>query len=191
MDEKQNAIQIFNCDNLKHTSTMDQFKLLGIAAHTLSQITSASEYGLDSKYLWKWMREVSGFFHPLNSESFNELYMMASEEIVNSTIRNEYYYHDLFKHNISKLMLGAKIIDRKNNGKDIPDAWVEFKNELIPVEIKVKMFDRRAKAQLERYMNAYKCRYGIAVGKQLTTDLPNNIAYISTSDLDSIDSLNI
>ena len=72
-----------------------------------------------------------------------------------------------------------------------PDAWVRlgmFEDcDLAPVEIKLCDFNITALRQLQRYMDFYKCDYGIAVGRKLTVTLPNNVFFISIKELEETD----
>jgi len=66
----------------------------------------------------------------------------------------------------------------KNNPKHIPDFWVANGVITIPVECKKIKFDAVALRQLERYMKHYRCSKGIAVARELTVKLPQNIKFI-------------
>lgn len=86
-----------------------------------------------------------------------------------------------FIDNIDKYLPKAKIIQRKNLKQHIPDLWVSIDGEEIPIEMKLKVFTNSSLAQLERYMNVYKCNKGIAVAQELSCYLPNNIKFIQFS----------
>lgn len=74
------------------------------------------------------------------------------------------------------------IVDKKHDGKNIPDAWVMEDGVLKPVEVKRDKFNSKALKQLKRYMNVYGCEQGIAVGKECTVTLPSNIRFIAVSE---------
>ena len=60
----------------------------------------------------------------------------------------------------------------------IPDGWVIRNDEYWPVEIKRETFDKRALAQLNRYIEEFSAPGGIAIADTLTVDLPPNIEFI-------------
>ena len=95
---------------------------------------------------------------------------------------NEFHWQQVFKDVYPKIK-NVEIVDRKHDGRNIPDAWVKDKEEYIPVEVKLQHFDKSALNQLQRYMRAYKCSKGIAVAEKLTVELPENISFISHKDL--------
>ena len=83
------------------------------------------------------------------------------------------------------------VYNHKMDKANRPDAWVRlglFEDcELAPVEIKLHEFNITALRQLLRYLDFYKCNYGIAVGERLTTEIPNNIFFVSIKELDKTD----
>lgn len=70
-----------------------------------------------------------------------------------------------------------------------PDGWVTGaeSDTPIPVEIKLHQFNKAALKQLEDYMEIFGCATGIAIGEQLTCELPDNIRFISIKDLNDAD----
>lgn len=120
-----------------------------------------------------------------NNEKFDyTLYKLAVNafKILALKEKNEYSVHTLFKENYSKIYEG-EVIYHKNDPRHIPDAWVEKDGERIPVEMKRHCFDKKALEQLTRYINFYNCRHGIAVGEELTVELPDNISFVSIDSL--------
>ena len=101
-----------------------------------------------------------------------------------SSMRNERNYQEKFNEKVEYIFPEYKLIKRKNNPKHIPDAWVEQDGEEIPVEMKLNDFNEKALKQLRRYMNVYKTNKGIAIGKNLTVDLPSDIRFISLDELE-------
>lgn len=73
------------------------------------------------------------------------------------------------------------IVTPKDNPKHKPDAWIDRNGELIPVECKLHDFDTNALKQLTRYMTFYHTEHGIAVARNLTVKLPNNIEFVPFS----------
>ncbi len=153
---------------------IDRFKLLAIACDEE-----------DEEKAREIMHIASMIFHPLGDEAFNTLYGAVAMEITRGFHKNEFYYQKLFKMNFSKIRKG-KVIKNKNNAHNIPDAWVEMNGYIIPVEVKLKNFDARALKQLQRYMKAYGSEKGIAVANKLTVEIPDNIEFISFSELEAV-----
>ncbi|MGX7195215.1 hypothetical protein [Enterococcus olivae] len=96
----------------------------------------------------------------------------------------EFDIHNLAKEKISSFISGCEVINHKNHPKHIPDMWVRIGRKEIPVEIKLRDFNLKARNQLERYMDFYGCEKGIAIGKRATTKLPENILFISIAELE-------
>lgn len=121
-----------------------------------------------------------------NSEIFDWglwfLSCSVMENLVAESFQNEFSIHSLFKKEYPKICAG-EIIERKNNPKHKPDVWVKRGEDFIPVEIKLKNFDKKAMDQLLRYMQFYNCDHGIAVGEELTVSLSSNIEFISIAEL--------
>ena len=88
--------------------------------------------------------------------------------------------YDLLKF-IPKLTRLGVIVTHKDNPKHKPDAWIDRNGELIPVECKLHDFDTKALKQLTRYMTFYHTEHGIAVARNLTVKLPNNIEFVPFS----------
>ena len=154
---------------------IDRFKLL-----------SSAYDEEDKKRAWEILKIASIIFHPQNDYDFNTLYDAVAFGLVQKFQKNEFYYHNLFVKNFSKIRNG-KVISHSDDGKNIPDIWVEYKNGETPVEIKLHDFNKKALNQLLRYMNCYKTVNGIAVGEKLTVDLPPNIEFISLEELRNAD----
>ena len=90
--------------------------------------------------------------------------------------------YEWFNNNVIDILgVNYKIIKRKNNPKHIPDFWIENMDEICPVEIKLHNFDSKSLQQLQRYMDFYKCKKGIAVGKELSCEIPENVLFIKYS----------
>lgn len=161
--------EVFHNGNL-----VDRFKLLAIACDEE-----------DEDKAWEIMHITSMIFHPLDDKVFNSLYGAVAMEITREFHKNEFYYQELFKRNFSKIRKG-KVIKNRNDGHNIPDAWVESNGYIIPVEVKLKSFDVRALEQLKRYMKAYGSEKGVAVARELSVEIPNNIDFIPFSELEAV-----
>lgn len=100
-----------------------------------------------------------------------------------SSLDSEFDIQDLAKEKIVHLIEGSKVIDKTPDSKHMPDIWLEIEGKEIPVEVKLNKFDAKAKEQLARYVNFYESSKGVAVGRELTTELPNNMMFISIKEL--------
>lgn len=69
--------------------------------------------------------------------------------------------------------LGGEVL----GGANQPDCLING----IPLEAKISEFNRGALEQLKRYMQKYNSNFGLAAGKELTTDLPNTIFFVRMS----------
>ena len=137
------------------------------------------------------LRKLSVFRDPDNLEIYSDKTFMnyrdlLMKDLMEMKIINEFYYQDLFKKHYKSFLPLAELVKRKNNPKHIPDAWLKENGEYIPVEVKLEKFGARALKQLNRYMEFYDCKNGIAVADELTVELPDNIQFINNKDLESL-----
>lgn len=136
----------------------------------------------NKKYAWWLLNLASICFHPDDDSTFNTLYATVAMSIAQSDYFTEFSVHEAFKNNVTIALDGtAKIIRKTSDGRNYPDAWVFWKGEEMPVEIKRGNFGEKALAQLKRYMKVYGCAKGVAVGKKLTTELPDEIHFVPYS----------
>lgn len=124
-------------------------------------------------------------------KTFDSLYFATLNTITDRRMseekgKNEFYYQDLFNRIYPKIS-NAKIITFEDDRKNIPDSWVMENGEIIPVEVKKSDFGETALKQLQRYIKAYKCKYGISVGRALKARLPKNIKFVALSQLEQPD----
>lgn len=94
----------------------------------------------------------------------------------------EYDLYDWFEDNFYKIFSNKfKTIPRNkiNEPHNQADAWIKYKDILIPVEIKLHDFNTKALLQLKRYMDFYKCKYGVAIANEQNCTLPKNILFIN------------
>lgn len=144
----------------------------------------ASAMGIDDKHQsYEVINSINTFYEGKLGLTFYKLRHAVMIYNAWRFQKNEFHYQDLFKEKCSSLGLG-KIVKHKNNGKDIPDAWVNRNGELIPVEVKVSDFNAKALKQLNRYISSYKAKHGIAVARNLTVKLPDNIEFIPFDKLE-------
>jgi len=150
---------------------IDRFHMLALALKAKNEDSA-----------WLILKNASILYHHRGDVVFNELYEATIEKIArNFDFKNEFYYQDLFKEKAEELGYG-KIASHKDNPKHKPDAWIDRNGELIPVECKLSDFDTKALKQLARYMTFYHAEHGIAVARNLTIELPDNIEFIPFSD---------
>jgi putative transposon-encoded protein len=170
-DGKYEGIEI---DGIK----LNRFDLLALASETAFD---------DEKLAWQIMNIASIMFHPQDDKTFNVLYGAVAMDIARKNYVTEASLYPLFEKAVKKLFgNNAEIVKKSNNPKHQPDAWVRIENQYIPVEIKLHSFDKKALSQLQRYMNFYNCKQGIAVGNSLMVDLPENIIFISINELEEV-----
>ncbi len=134
----------------------------------------------------KYIDSLIGGDAPEFMQSIRAMWMENCIIWRNKERNNEFHWQQVFKDVYPKIK-NVEIVDRKHDGRNIPDAWVKDKEEYIPVEVKLKHFDKSALNQLKRYMRAYNCNKGIAVAEKLTVELPENISFISHKELKDAD----
>lgn len=104
------------------------------------------------------------------------------ESLLHIGLRCAYSEQDVYRwfEKRYKSFLGEEsyIINKKSEKNNIPDFWVNFLNKETPVECKLNCFDKKALKQLIRYINFYKCNFGIAVANSCSVDIPDNIKFI-------------
>lgn len=159
-------------DNAK----MDKFELLALAVKVAQK---------DERQAWGLMQLASQLFHPQNDWVFDTLYDSVAMDITRKKMyeSSEYWLHGYFKKNV-KSILGdhVDLVDGPKHQNHQPDAWIKIKGELIPVEIKRGNFNQKALNQLMRYIKAFEAKRGIAIARELTTELPANIIFVSCAD---------
>lgn len=153
---------------------IDKYKLLAMAINS-----EQTEQSLE-------LLKIASVFK--GEETFDTLYFatintVTDRRMTESKEPNEFYYQKLF-NTVYPNMANVKVIDVKHDGENIPDSWVLKGENKIPVEVKKYDFDKKALMQLKRYMRIYQSKYGIAVAKSLTVDIPDNITFVSINDLE-------
>lgn len=96
---------------------------------------------------------------------------------------SEFFFQEMFKKNVSRLIAGTTIVSGKIDKHNKPDAWVDLNGELIPVEVKNEAFDKNAMKQINRYISFFGCKRGIAIGTKLSVELPHNVLFFSTDQV--------
>lgn len=199
-DIKNSMPKNFNTDNLdieQFTNSwlsvfpQDGMYLFGCACLMLAAGADDEEEN-DKKYFHKAIKLVPeewlGVFGKLYSGMIIYQAWLKRLETSKET-KYEEYYVNLFKKHINKIIPGSKIVKGPFNLHHIPDAWIEKEGQLIPVECKKDNFTLKALNQLLRYMDNFKAKEGIAVGKKINEDivLPKNIKFISLEELEKFE----
>jgi hypothetical protein len=175
--------------NIRIIESIGKEKFLVIGKEKLNKfelLALASKISYENKKdAWTLMRIASDMYHKENNSFFNQLYGDVAMEITRRNMVTEATICNAFNKNVTKLLgKNVRVIKRKNDNRHIPDSWILKDDLMIPVEVKLNSFDKKAKKQLLRYMEFYKCRKGIAVGKELTTEISENIQFIPRSQLE-------
>lgn len=178
MSKKEIKIFDFDEEGFKGIPVGNQLKMLGLGCYMLYMALEED----DEESSWIWLNKSSEMF--FGSTAFNAIRSCVAQNISKRNNKNEYYYQKLFNRVVNRLLKGSNPIYVKTNGKDIPDSFVDVNGETMPVEVKLGNFDKKAKRQLERYIDSYGCCSGIAVGRELTTELPENMMFFSLKELE-------
>ena len=119
-----------------------------------------------------------------------ELYMLIKHALYSDKYYNtkdELYYQELYKQHIKLIHPEYVLTTRKSINSKFPDAWLKDQNnEFIPMEMKKDKFNSKALKQLLGYMKTYNCEKGIAIGRTLEVDLPDNIEFVSLEKIISV-----
>lgn len=140
--------------------------------------------GHNESEAWKTFKTLHDLYYIPGDGAISDIFTATSIRLHRMYKKNEFYYQDSFCKSVPKLLPTMKVVTVKVDGKNIPDAWLQDEyGNVIPVEVKLHDFNSAAKKQLERYIQIYHTNYGIAVGEKLTTSLPDNMFFISLSDI--------
>lgn len=161
-----------------------QFQIIGMAAYLLASITDNTDSSGNIKKIHQVMRNftgVRGHIMDLLEADF------TMQEAMFRTIfrENEFTIQTMFNSYADRVIPGAKVVKKKNDRHNVPDSWIEIDGEEIPVEVKYGNFNERALDQLNRYVIAYSCKRGVAVGRALKAELPEGYIFVSIDELRS------
>lgn len=95
--------------------------------------------------------------------------------------KTEFMLHDKFKRELGILIPGARFIPFPLGHGKRPDFMIKIGKDILPVEIKLREFNRSSLRQLNGYLSEFGCKKGIAVAEKCTCSLPNNIQFIGLS----------
>lgn len=97
--------------------------------------------------------------------------------VVESNIQNYFFEH------LDEYLPNAKRVIRDDitgcDMRGIPDGWVMWRGCLCPVEVKQRTFGLNGALQLDKYLENYQCKRGIAVAERFWVNKRPNIAYIT------------
>ena len=169
-----------------HASINQQFQFFGQLVWLLSQASKA-EFDGDNELSDMIYKRVAEIGYSLDCDAFNDvLYKYNMDRNLRKIyMRSESYVQELFCKYIDMIIPGCQLMEQKRtNEHNIPDEWVCVNKCEIPVEIKKDEFGSKALEQLMRYMSAFNCEKGIAVGRKLSVPLPNGVIFVSVDDLE-------
>lgn len=177
-----NELQIFRNSQLNY-SEIEQLAIIGRMTITMAKAMEEAE-NEEKKKAIELLKLVSEVNACLQCDELNSVLFGIWEYCIRETQKTEFYYHWLFNKYIGDIITGCKPVKRRNDGRNIPDSWVEIEGNVLPVEVKFNNFDKRALNQLLRYVKTYKTIFGIAVARNLTVELPLGIWFVSIADLE-------
>lgn len=159
-----------------------QFRILGMGAYILSLVMIEEDYNTREKYFCFAANLFTGsectyFWHLYNAVRIFNAWEKKNER------NNEYSLQNAFKECADKVIGGSKVIKGPYDRHNIPDAWLEINGEKIPVEVKLNAFNQKAIDQLNRYVSAFGSKYGVAVARELTCELPKNYIFVSSDEV--------
>lgn len=172
-------------DNRKVSDELGCMAKERIAITMMAILCYASEFGCQ-KASETFPEYISCFTSV--SPGFAKLFshMMLAEVAIEPKY-NESFYVEMFNKWCHKTMDDCEVVDGHRNIHNIPDSWVRINGVEIPVEVKLGKFNKSAMMQLNRYMREFNCKYGVAVGRCATVDIPENVFFVSNDDLDMIE----
>jgi hypothetical protein len=94
------------------------------------------------------------------------------------TRRFEKHIQEEFFNNLDKYLSGAVNVQVKMNCLHMPDGFVKYKGNLIPVEVKIDAIVHSSIRQINRYIKEYSSSGGIVVAPKLSAPLPSNVIFV-------------
>lgn len=147
----------------------------------------AEESFNDPENAFRLLKEYNKKFHYVNdniyfiSQAVSQFVYRRYSDVICICEKDLY---PMFDSCISKINdENITIIEKKMFKEHRPDRWLAIVNEEIPVEFKLHKFNSSALKQLKRYIQNYNCKFGVAIGENLTVSLPDNIVFISVNDI--------
>lgn len=180
--ENEGNSPIFYNESMGEIDLETQFQILGMGAYILSLIVRED----DDNSREKLFSLAADLFAGSECVYFWNLYDAiriydAWEKNIDRD--NEYSLQSAFKKCADKVIEGSKVIKGPYDRHNIPDAWLEINGEKIPVEVKLSEFNQKAADQLNRYVSTFGSKYGVAVARELTCELPANYIFVSSAEV--------
>lgn len=159
-----------------------------ISCFDLLSLISEEKYNVENAE--KLLKNYEYMFLGKN-EYFDEIFYALKELCLHikinclySNTEKEKSLYPIFDRNITTLSDNClEVVKIKNNSRHIPDRWVRFEDYDLPVEFKLHSFNISAKEQLRRYIDYYGSKLGIAIGEKLTTELDEDMIFISIDEM--------
>lgn len=173
---------IFYNERMGELDLETQFQIFGMGAYILSLIVRED----DDNSREKLFSLAASMFSGSECAYFWNLYdaiRIYDAWEKNIDRNNEYSLQSAFKKCADKVIEGSKLIKGPYDRHNIPDAWLEINGEKIPVEVKLSEFNQKAADQLNRYVSTFGSKYGVAVARELTCELPKNYIFVSSDEV--------
>ena len=90
----------------------------------------------------------------------------------------EKHIQDEFFNNLQKHLPGATKVTVKRNKLHVPDGFVEYQGDVLPVEVKKDSIVGSSVIQIMRYIKEYGSQRGIVVAPKLNAPLPSNVIFV-------------
>jgi hypothetical protein len=186
VNEQNKLLPMFKNKELEKFTHDEQMLMFANAAMYLgfaAMICENDTYHMHDKEIWEYIKKAGDIGYRLDCDVFNSLYS-AVASFCSFDSKRESYYVFIFCKIAPAIIRGCKIVKRRMDGRNIPDAWIEIDGVQIPVEAKRGVFGQKALNQLERYIHTYNSLGGIAIGAESTETLPDDIMFISTAQIE-------
>lgn len=178
--QPENSILTADCGNMPLEK---QFQIIGEAAYLFATSISKERENKNFAAINLLVKILNDYKSDLLDRLVDSFHKTEICKIAMHRGDDEYTIQYMFDDYANLVIPGAKVIQKKHDGKNIPDAWIKLNGEEIPVEVKFQYFNEKAMNQLNRYVKAYKCNRGVAVGRELTADLPEGYIFVSIDEL--------
>lgn len=182
LDNLCEALREFNRD----TETPLDFERFGKLAYIIASAVEADNNGHRdlTNFLMKTVFDLQSVTP--SSPLVDILHFSGWANIIwsRSYERSEANVRTLFENYAELLIPDSKLIERRGDKHNIPDAWISIRGEEIPVEMKRNKFDAKAMRQLRRYMTAFNAKRGLAVAREMIIDCPDDVIFIPVATLE-------
>lgn len=179
-----NELNLFEGEAFSNVPPEIQLMVFGAISSKLAEIIDKIHHSnISEKEAWEMIRDIDEFELGINCHYYDLLRTAVVHLIIDAFQKDEFYYHGLFNKYAHLVIPGCEVVERTSDGKNIPDSWIFLDGKYMPVEVKLHKFDKKAKNQLERYMRVYNTLMGVAVARELTVSLPDNIVFVGLEEL--------